>query len=259
MFAAIYDLGVGLTQWRTSYKLSLQDIELRYKRSLLGPFWISAALVATILALAFVFSGVFQTNFASYIGYIGTGLLTWQLILALTTEACASVIEHAPFLQNVRMPMTVIAGRIAFRNAIVFMHNGVAVVGLLLLFGVQMTPNIIWAAPGAVLILVFGYFLSMMLGPICTRFRDVPLVVQSAMQVIFFLTPIFWMPVEGSHHPGFILANPFYHMIQLVRAPMLGTAPDPLNWQVALWCCAGTAVLAVISVSMTRKRMALWL
>lgn len=259
MFAAIADMAVGIGQWRTSLELGLQDIELRYKRSLLGPFWISAALVATILALAFVFSGVFRTQFVTYVAYIGAGLLGWQLILALVSDACGSVPEHSAYLQNVRMPMTVIAGRIAIRNAIVFAHHVVAVIGLLFLFGVQFTPTIIWVLPGAGLMLLFGYLLVMMLGPICARFRDVPLVIQSIMQVMFFLTPIFWMPDESSHHPGFIYSNPFYHMIQLVRAPLLGEMATPLNWQFSLWVCAGVGVLALLSVAFTRKRLALWL
>lgn len=259
MFAAIADMAVGLGQWRTSYKLGLQDIELRYKRSLLGPFWISAALVATILALAYVFSGVFRTNFASYIGYIGAGLLAWQFILALVLEACNSVTEHTSFLQNVRMPLTTIAGRIAIRNAIVFTHNIVAVVGLLFLFGVQFTPIALWALPGAGLILLIGYLLVILLGPICTRFRDVPLVISSVMQVTFFLTPIFWMPTESAHNPAFIAGNPFYHLIQLVRAPLLGEMATVQNWNMALWTTAIVAVLALIVASVTRKRLALWL
>ncbi len=268
MFAAIADMAVGIGQWRTSYKLGLQDIELRYKRSLLGPFWISAALVATILALAYVFSGVFPaTEFGSYITYIGAGLLTWQFIQSLVTESCNAVTEHTSYLQNVRMPLTTIAGRIAFRNAIVFAHHFVAVIGLLALFalygpstdGLRFEPITLWALPGAGLILLIGYFLVMMLGPICARFRDVPLVISSAMQVLFFLTPIFWIPGASTHDPRFYLANPFYHLIQLVRAPILGEMATPLNWSFSLWVCAVVGVLALLSVTATRKRLALWL
>jgi ABC-type polysaccharide/polyol phosphate export permease len=259
MFEALADMAVGLGQWRTSYRLGLQDIELRYKRSLLGPFWISAALVATILALAFVFSGVFRTNFGTYVAYIGAGLLTWQLILALVNEACGAVAEHTYFLQNIPLPITTIAGRIMFRNAVVFLHHIVAVCGLLFLFGVQFTPMIVWALPGAGLILLIGYFSVMLLGPVCARFRDVPLVISSVMQVLFFLTPIFWMPAESTHHPAVVYANPFYHLIELVRAPLLGRMATELNWTFSLWCCAAFAVLAVVSWSLTRKRIALWI
>ncbi len=259
MLSAALDIGTGLVRWRTSFKLGLQDIELRYKRSLLGPFWISAALIATVLALAYVFADVFQRDFVSYVSFIGAGLLVWQLILALVTESCASVTEHTSFLQNVRMPMSVIAGRIVVRNAIVFTHNLIAIVVLLVMFGAVLQPVALWALPGAVVVLTFGYFLTLALGPICTRFRDIPLVIQSAMQVIFFVTPIFWMPQTMSHRPMFVAGNPFFHLIELVRAPLLGREPTLLNWQVSLYCCAIAATLGLIVISITRKRVNLWL
>lgn len=259
MIDAVADITVGLSRWRTSYKLGLQDIELRYKRSLLGPFWISAALVATVLALAYVFADVFKSDFVTYVSFIGAGLLVWQLILALVTESCGSVTEHTPFLQNVRMPLSVIAGRIVVRNSIVFAHNLVAITVLLAIFGAHVQPVALLALPGALVVLMFGYFLSMVLGPICTRFRDIPLVIQSGMQVVFFLTPIFWMPEAVTDRPMFVASNPFFHLIELVRMPLLGREPTLLNWQVGLWCCAITAILALIVVATTRKRINLWL
>lgn len=259
MIAAIVDMAVGLGRWQTSYKLGLQDIELRYKRSLLGPFWISAAMVAMVLALAFVFADVFQAEFATYIAYISAGLLAWYLILALVNEAGGSMIEHGQFLHNVRMPLTVIAGRVVFRNAVVFLHNLIAIVGLLLVFGAPFSWIAAAVVPGALIILLFGYFLVIALGPMCARFRDIPLLVQNLMQVIFFLTPIFWMPDSLAHRPVFTALNPFYHFIELVRAPLLGHEATLLNWQVALSSCAVAGLLAIVSASIASKRLTLWI
>lgn len=256
---AVLDIGAGIRSWRTSCKLALQDIELRYKRSLLGPFWISASLVATLLALAFVFSQVFEQEFGRYIIWLGAGLLTWQLITTLTHDASTSITDHANLLQNVPLPMTAIAGRVVVRTSIIFAHNAVAVLATLMIFGLQPQPIMFMALPGAAIILLFGYFLTIAIGPICARFRDIPLVVQNMMQVIFFLTPIFWMPSAVSHRPMFIHANPFYHMVQLVRAPMFGTPADPMNWHVTFACCALAMVLAMLSLSLTKRRINLWL
>lgn len=256
---AVVSMAVGVGRWRTSYKLALQDIELRYKRSLLGPFWISASLVATILALAYVFAPVFQHDLSSYMTYLAAGLLTWHLIVALANEGCQSITEHSDFLRNVPLPITVIAGRIVFRNAIVFAHNLIAVLAILMIFGAPFSTTTLLALPGALVILAGGYFITMIFGPICARFRDIPLVVQSAMQVFFFLTPIFWMPSQMAQRPMFTQANPFYHLIELVRAPLLGSPATALNWHVSLWFCAGAAVLALITVSMTLRRQNLWL
>lgn len=259
MFGAISDLGEGIARWRTWWCLGLQDIELRYRRSLLGPFWISASLVATVLALAFVFSEIFQQEFVVYVSFLGTGLLVWNTLLALTIEGCNSVTEHSAYLQNVRLSPGVIAGRIVLRNAVMFLHNFVAMLLVLLMFGVDLTLTAFAAFPGMAVIFIFGYFLVLTMGPICARFRDIPQVVASIMQVLFFLTPIIWMPSSVSHRPMFTHANPFYHLLEVVRAPMLGDWPTQLNWNVALGACGVMAVLAITTMSVTRKRVMLWL
>ncbi|HRE43171.1 MAG TPA: ABC transporter permease [Terricaulis sp.] len=259
MFGTFADFGAGITHWRTSYQLGLQDIFLRYRRSVLGPFWISASLLATVLALAYVFSAVFQQDLPGYIAFLGAGLLAWQLILSLTNEGCQSVMEHAGLLRNVPMPLPVIAARVVVRNFIIFVHNAVAIVAVLIFFGNKPTWLALEALPGVAVILAIGYFLAMVMGPICARFRDVPQAVQSIMQVIFFLTPIFWMPSAVSNRPMFTHANPFYHLIELVRAPLLGHQATLLNWQVALGTLAVVIVMAFISVSIARKRISLWI
>jgi lipopolysaccharide transport system permease protein len=258
MFSAVVDMADGLGRWRTSFKLALQDVELRYRRSLLGPFWISAALIATVLALAYVFAKMFHEEFGAHASFVGAGLLAWYLILGLVNEGSASITEHASLLQNVRMPATTIAGRIVLRNGIVFLHNLTAMVCLLPFLHTPLSTTALMVFPGALVILCFGFFLAMALGPLCARFRDLPLVIQSGMQVIFFLTPIFW-PTAAAGRPILSGGNPFFHLIELVRAPLLGHPATALSWQVALWCCAGAAVLALISVALTRKRVNLWL
>lgn len=259
MLAAISCLAGSISGWRTSYVLGLQDVELRYKRSVLGPFWISASLVALVLALALVFVDVFQEEFAQYISFVGAGMLAWQLLTALINEGCNAVVEHSTFLQNIRLPINVIAGRLAVRNAIAFAHNFLAIGLLLLFFGWTLTPMAVLALPGALAILIFGFFLSMTFGPLSARYRDIPLVVQNGLQVVFFLTPIFWMPNTMSHRPMLAEANPLYHMVEVVRAPILGQPATAANWQVVLLCCASAALLAMATTTLTQKRLALWL
>lgn len=259
MFGALADIATGVANWRTSYQLSLQDIMLRYRRSVLGPFWISASLVTTVLALAYVFSAVFQQALPDYIAYLAAGMMTWQLILALVQEGCGSVVEHASLLRNVALPLSVVAGRVVFRNAIILAHNLVAIIGVASAFGRPPTLIALEALGGIATILLLGYFCALFAGPLCARFRDIPQAVQSVMQVIFFMTPIFWMPSAASHRPIFTHGNPFYHLIELVRAPLLGQHASAMNWQVSLSACAVMAVLALITVAATRKQINLWL
>ncbi|MES1201237.1 MAG: ABC transporter permease [Pseudomonadota bacterium] len=261
---AIVDLYRGVRTWRTSYKLGLMDIELRYKRSLLGPFWISASLVVSILALSYLFGGILNQDPASYADYtvwLGSGLVAWTLLASLVGESCGCFLEHGPYLQNVPMPLSTIAMRLAIRNGVIFLHNFVAVALVLLFFHVQFQINTLLVIPGLAVILAFGFCLALAIGPMCTRFRDVPQVVSSAMQVLFFMTPIIWRPEQAHHRPMLTAANPLFHMVELIREPMRGHGhlPTALNWQVSLGAVIIMAVLAFISVSVSRRRVVLWL
>ncbi|HWA01171.1 MAG TPA: ABC transporter permease [Caulobacterales bacterium] len=255
---AIIDLARGVQHWRTSYAMGVRDIELRYKRSLLGPFWISASLVASILALSYLFSSIFKQEFLVYTTWLSSGLVVWTLLQTMVGEACGALVEHGPYLQNVPMPLSVIALRVAIRNGVVFLHNFVAVAIVMVLMGAKLYWTVVMVVPGAALVLFFGFCLTLAIGPACARFRDIPQVVTSMMQILFFVTPIIWMPHQAAR-PALTDSNPLYHLIELVRAPMLGHFPSELNWTVSLVVCAGMAVLALISVSLTRKRVALWL
>ncbi len=93
----------------------------------------------------------------------------------------------------------------------------------------------------------------------CLRFRDVSQVISNIIQIAFFLTPIIWQPSQGRVSQEFILLNPFYHMIELLRAPLLGHPPTLLNWVVSLGVVAFFAAMAAVSVKISRGRIFLWL
>jgi lipopolysaccharide transport system permease protein len=258
MGGALLDLGRTVTRWRTWSAMAFQDIELRYRRSLIGPFWISASLIGMILALAYVYSAVFKTEFRDMIAHVATGQLAWSLLSAMILEGCRVVVEHGGQMANVPMPMTVAASRVVMRNFIIFLHNVVAVLLLLYLFGVPAQPIGYLAVFGAIIYIYLGFCLALILGPLCARFRDIRQVMESIVQAVFFVTPIFWMPGHASGRPIIIDANPFYHLIELIRSPLLGRYPSELSITYSAYICAVLGVLAIIVLSTTRKRVVLW-
>ena len=253
------DLRRGLTHWRVWWILGLQDIDLRYRRSFLGPFWISASLVFLMLTLGYIYGPIQGASFVTYVHFLGAGLLAWNLISGLINEGAGGVLEHEAYLHNVPLPLSAIAFRIVLRNALIFLHNLIAVIVTLLFFGIRFSPIAALSLIGLALILVFGFCASIALGPFSTRYRDVRQVIASVLQVAFFLTPIIWIPVEGLHRPEIADFNPFYHMVETVRAPLRGAAPTAVNWMVAGATCAITGLAALVSLAVTRHRVALWL
>lgn len=104
-------------------------------------------------------------------------------------------------------------------------------------------------------------WVSLLLGTFCTRFRDMPQIVNSLMQVFFYVTPIIWMPNALNPRSANLLVepNPIYHLIQIVRAPILGGSPTYMNWGVSILMATLGSAFALWFFGKYKKRIAYWL
>jgi ABC-2 type transport system permease protein/lipopolysaccharide transport system permease protein len=116
----------------------------------------------------------------------------------------------------------------------------------------------LWIIPGLAVILYTGFWLGLVLAALCARFRDIPQVVSSMVQVVFFMTPIMWKPELLSGRPAFVKENPFYHFIELLRAPLLGNEILPETWMITLGCAAFGSLAAFFVFARLRRRVAFW-
>jgi homopolymeric O-antigen transport system permease protein len=148
---------------------------------------------------------------------------------------------------------------VVYRNFLIFLHNALVIVPMVSLLGAPLTWTALLAIPAVLLYLPFGLFAGLALGPICARFRDLPQLIVSAMQIVFFLTPIFWSPKALTSRHIVVAANPFYHLVEIMRAPLTGHLPTLQNWAVSLATLAVLGVFAWISLAASRRQVYLWL
>ncbi len=236
-----------------------QDIQMRYRRSVIGPFWISIALAVLIFSIGLLYSQVQHQPFKEFLTFFGCGLLAWTFLMQMISEGCTLVVDSESYLRSVNLPLPVLAARMVFRNFIILLHNAVVIGLMLAIFGQSPGPTA-WLAPLALLLYIpIGWFFAIAFGPICARFRDLPQVISSGMQVLFFLTPIFWVPGGSMDRHAVLTVNPFYHLISIVREPLLGRMPTELNWIVSFGVLGTLGVLALLTTAFARKRVFLWL
>lgn len=236
-----------------------QDIKMRYKRSMLGPFWISIAMATTVVTIGVLYAEVLNQPYKEFLSWFGCGVLAWALVSSVMLESCTIVADNDSILRSVSMPIPMLSARMVYRNVVIFWHNALVVGILLVLFGLRFSMETFYVIPGLALIILFAVFLGVALGPISARFRDLAQVVASIVQVLFFFTPVFWVPRPDMSRPFLVDGNPFFHLVQLVRAPLLGDAPTITNWQVGLAAVGVMAVLSVLSLAVSRKSIYLWL
>ncbi len=246
--------------WRIWSMLAWQDIKLRYRRSTIGPFWITISMAITIYSMGFLYGHLFRINLATYFPFLATGMVTWSLISAIITESTNVFIEAENFIRNLRLPYSIFVIRCILKNCIIFLHNLVAIIPIYFLYHVKLSWQLFLVIPGIFIILLNGVIYGSILGYLGTRYRDLTQIISSSIQVVFFLTPIMWMPeILPAEYRNFLILNPFYHYINLIRNPLIGNIVSLYDYLIPIvMTLVGLSIFTFLFQS-TRNRLVFWL
>lgn len=259
---AALDIREGFKLWRLAWALGLSDIKLRYRGSMLGPFWLTLSSAIMIGSMGFLYADLFHTDIHSYLPYLATSIILWNYLSGLILDGCTCFTASESLIKGTRMPFTVHALRSVVRNTIVLAHNLVVIVGVYIIMGVPLSFYMLWATLGLMLWIVNGLAISLLFGAICARFRDVPQIIASIIQLAFFVTPVMWNVkiLENSTRGDLLVRfNPFFYILEIVRAPLLGT---PMTFDMVtktLIVTVAIVVTSAIAFARTRGRIAYWM
>jgi ABC-2 type transport system permease protein/lipopolysaccharide transport system permease protein len=241
---AAADLLAGAAKSWLWTALAVQDIKLKYRGSLLGPLWITISTAAMIAMMGVLYAKLFHSDVGTYLPFVAIGLVTWQFISMVVIEGCSTFLAVQNIIQQVPLPFSIHAYRSVCRNLLVLAHNFAIVPVVLVIFHVPVDWRALLAVPALLVLAINGVWASLLFGIVSARFRDVPPIVASIVQMVFFITPIFWSPELLGQWQGIAELNPFFAAIDIVRAPLLGVAPAPNSWLVMLVvttvCSGGT-------------------
>lgn len=256
---ALSDLAEGLHLWRLAWALGWLDIRLRYRGSMLGPFWLTISTGVMIAALGILYSTLFKIELRDYLPYLALSQVLWGFLAALVSEACTVFTDAEGVIRSVRMPFFVFSIRGLIRNAIVLGHNIVVIVVVFAIFQIWPHVDSLMALPGLLLWAIDALALTLLLGGFCARFRDIQPIVNSIMQIAFFMTPVIWKPDQltavGIERLAF---NPFFDLLEIVRGPILGSGVAGTTW---IGAGVYSVVLCAISWAFfvrARGRIAFW-
>lgn len=258
---AAVDLKDGMQLWRLIWTLGLSDIKLRYRGSALGPFWLTISMGVQVAAMAFLYADLLHTNIRTYLPYLTISIVLWGYISTLISDGCICFSQSDSLIKGTRMPFTVHAARSVVRNTIILAHNLVVVVVVFAVMDVHESLYSLVAIPAFALWVIDGFAISLLFGAFCARFRDVPQIIMSIMQIAFFVTPIMWYANILAKHPEadlLIRLNPFFYLLEVLRAPLLGT---PLTIVMILKAVIISAIIvgaSVVAFARTRGRIAYW-
>jgi lipopolysaccharide transport system permease protein len=256
---AVNDVLAGLRLWRLAWSLGWLDIRLRYRGSMLGPFWLTISTGVMVGSLGFLYARLWQISVRDYLPFLALSQVLWGFLSTLVSESCVAFTESEGVIRSVRMPYFVFAMRILVRNVLVLAHNIFVIVVVFVLLRIWPGAAALLAIPALPLWGIDALALALLLGGICARFRDIMPIVNSVMQIAFFMSPVIWKPEQLGAHAVWLPFNPFYDMLEIVRAPLLGQAPPLLVWVAAVAYSAALCGLAWMFFLRARGRIAFWI
>ena len=286
---AFADIRRAVAQRELWGHLGWQDIKQRYRRSVIGPLWITISMAVTAAALGGLYSQLFGQPIGTFMPYVTVGFMIWYFISASVLEGTETFIANEGLIRFLPAPLMIYVFRTVWRQVLFFAHNVVVYVVVLAVFFPQIDepyrmvtrgpgqpagilhPGLSWdallAIPAFGLIVVNALWVVLLFGIIATRFRDIPPVVSSFMQLFFTMTPIIWTPdLLTGGEPGSTKAiveqlaklNPFYHFIEIFRAPLVGQVQSWTHWAVVgVFTVVGWS-LALIALRNYRSRVSYW-
>ena len=256
---ALRDLYLGLQNWQLWSALGWNDIRLRYRRSMAGPFWLTISMAIMIAGIGYMYSGLFGQDINNYLPYVAVGIIVFSLITNIINESTVVFIAAAGSILHIKAPLSIFVYQMIWRNFIIFAHNILIYFVVVLVFPIPLGITMLLSLLGLLLIATVAVSVGVTLATLSTRFRDVPPIVTSIMQVAFFLTPIFWRAEALHDRQVFVQFNPFYYFLEIVRQPLLGHAVPAMFWWVAIGMNLIAAFVAVAFFARFRARVAYWL
>ena len=257
---ALIDVVAGIRANHIWGRLGWRETKRRYRRTVIGPFWSTLSLAIFVVALGLVWSNLWHQNPKTYLPFLTAGMLSWVLFSTICTEGCTGIVGYEALIKQLRISFTLLACAVVWRNLIVFIHN-ISIYALVCIYaGLAPTWATLLVIPGLLLLSLNGCWIAIFLGALCARYRDIQQLVTSLLQIALFLTPIFWSADQLHGHTAVLAEyNPLYHLVAVVRDPLLGIAPQPLHWVVAVLITIFGWLLTIQMMRKFRHRIVYWL
>lgn len=238
--------------------MGMQEIRQRYRRSRIGPFWITISMGIMVLAMGTLYGTIFGQELSEYLPYLAAGFVIWGLISGMVLDGVRAFIQVEGLIKQLPAPLSIYVFRVVWTNLIIFAHNVVIYFLVSLWYGKYPNWNLILVIPGVLIILLNGVWIGLLLGLLSARFRDIPQIVASIVQVMFFITPVMWRQAMLPSRALILDANPFYYLVEVVRAPLMGMLPSSQIFAGAVIITLLGWALALLFYTALRWRLPYW-
>ncbi len=257
--SAIDDLCLGVKNHSLWMTLGWNDIRTRYHRSKLGAFWASLSILIFISALGPIYSSLLGVGVREYTLHLMLGMIVWNYISSITLECGREYVSAANYLVSFQISYFTLLLRVVWRNLVVLCYQMSMFLLFALIFQHPISLNWLLAPLALLLITLTALALGLAMSVIATRYRDMSELINNLLRLVFFATPIMWMPNDNEQIQLITDLNPFFHLIEIFRGPLLNSSLNTLNWTIVATLMMASWLLAFPLFAKLRSRIAFWL
>jgi len=254
----VTDLSRAFVSYDSWLYLAWQDIRIKYRRSRIGPLWITASMAIFCGTLGVIYSQLFKTDITEYLPFLSVGFVLWAFVSGMLNEFPDIFVQAAPYITSFQSNPLVILLRATTRHLIVLCHNALIIVWIYGYFGVNPGLNGLMAIPAVILVTANLLAIGVCLAMLGARFRDIAPITQNLVQVVFFVTPLTWMPKLLPANSWVVVFNPFAHYISIMREPLLGHPTELRSWLITLVTLVFFGLISTLLYNKRAHRIPFW-
>ena len=259
MLIAFDDFKSAAQRMPACVRLSYDDLILRYRRTILGPFWLTLTLSINFLLLTLVFGSIFNEPYSDYVPFLIVSLVFWQFLSSILTESGNVFIDAKGLLESTNLPRSFYAARTIIRHFIIILHNFLVVLAVFIYFEINISWYMLMLFPALFVWIVTSFFCVIIISFAAARFHDVHQFSTAITPIIFLLTPIIWKKAFLQDNQWIVDFNPVFHFFEIVRHPLLGQHIPHLSWAVAIAVMCIFAAIAIFILSRFKYKIQFWI
>ena len=255
---ALADFANSLRNLRMLWYLAWSETRARYRRSTIGPFWITIGTGAGIIGLGFLWSSVLNIDRTEFIPYLAAGLIIWQMISGCLTEGAAVFTRQARMIHSLRLPYTLYPFQLLSRQLINFLHNMVFFLAVAIFYGLFWQIHWLAALLGLILVVLNLLWMILLLGTLGARFRDIEPLMNMIIPLLFFMSPILFRGEQLAYGQLIVWSNPLSYLIMGLREPLLGRIPEAFIYVVLFGLLVAGWIATFMLFARKRDRLPFW-
>jgi ABC-type polysaccharide/polyol phosphate export permease len=258
--SGLSDVVRGVQAWHIWLQLGARDVTERYRRTILGPWWMTLSALIFVASLGLVYSMIFGVPIGTYLPYLAAGVFAWQYLTSFLVEPATVYPQSSGYILNFPSPLSVFLLRVPTRNSIILFHNLLAWLAMCVVLRYPLSATALLTLPGVLLVTWALVPAGVLVAAMCARFRDLAVAIGLGAQLLFFVSPVMWSADQIPQEYAWIIRlNPLVPLLNLIRQPLLGEVPAVTTWLAAI--VMGTAIwlLAMPVHGVATRRVAFWL